>query len=239
MPVTWLDGKSFDFPAIDKALTDPDGLLAAGGDLSVNRLLAAYRNGIFPWYEEGYPILWWSPDPRMVLLPSQIHVARSLRKLIRKNSYEVTMDRDFENVIRNCAGSRPYCSGTWITKAMQAAYNDLHRLHYAHSVEVWHGDRLVGGLYGVALGQIFFAESMFSHENNTSKLALVFLAKQLQAWNFKLIDCQIISNHLRTLGAATMGRTEFYQRVQNLVGKPDKPDRWQLEINQQRVGYEF
>lgn len=217
MPIPWIEPHKAGFPPVEQALTEPDGLLVAGGDLGVGRLLDAYRHGIFPWYEDGQPILWWSPDPRLVLRPSQLIISRSLGKLMRRGSYTVSFDRDFPAVIRQCAEHRADSAGTWITNAMEAAYIELHDRGYAHSVEVWSGDKLVGGLYGIALGQVFFGESMFSEEDNTSKLALVFLAKQLQRWDYKLIDCQVSSDHLKNLGAVEISREEFVQQLRELI----------------------
>lgn len=211
------------------ALVEPNGLLAVGGDLRPERLLTAYANGIFPWYEEGQPILWWSPDPRMCLRPEQVIIARSLRKLIRKQQFQVTMDRAFMDVIRLCAQTRAIDPGTWISPDMQAAYCELHRLGYAHSIEVWHEDILVGGLYGVALGRLFFGESMFSLQSNTSKIAFVFLCRQLQQWNFRLIDCQMPTEHLSTLGAAEMPRAQFLTLLHSYYDKEARVGEWSLE----------
>lgn len=207
----WIDpyDEETPFPHVDSALRDPDGLLAIGGNLSTKRLLDAYRNGIFPWYNKGQPILWWSPDPRAVLFPDRIRVSRSLHKTLKKGAYCITMDTDFRAVIRNCAGPRPGSRGTWITSAMMDAYCRLHDFGLAHSVEAWHEGRLVGGLYGVGLGQVFFGESMFSHMTDASKVAFVYLVRQLQAWDYKLIDCQVRSEHLSSLGAEDIPRNEF------------------------------
>jgi leucyl/phenylalanyl-tRNA--protein transferase len=198
------------FPPVASALTDPDGLLCAGGDLRPERLLAAYRRGIFPWYSEGQPILWWSPDPRMVLFPAELKVSRSLGKALRNRGFRVTFDTCFETVIAMCADSGDRArAGTWISPAMRAAYGDLHRLGYAHSVEVWLDDRLVGGLYGLLLGRIFFGESMFSTATDASKVALHSLVQWLRPHDVELIDCQVASEHLFTLGARLIPRAEF------------------------------
>lgn len=197
------------FPPADLALDEPNGLLAFGGDLSPERLLLAYRQGIFPWFSEGEPILWWSPAPRMVLFPEQIKIRRSLRKRLKRNDFQWTFDQDFEQVIRLCAQLRQDQEGTWITDAMQAAYIALHQSGFAHSVEVWQEGRLVGGLYGLALGRVFFGESMFSRVSDASKVALVGLAQQLEALNFIMIDCQVYSDHLASLGAQEIERDEF------------------------------
>lgn len=193
------------FPDIESALIEPNGLLAIGGDLKPERLLCAYRRGIFPWYSDGQPILWWSPDPRAVLLPHRFHVSRSLRKVLRQRLFDVTIDRDFQGVVRGCAAPRRDQDGTWITRAMAAAFTRLHALGHAHSVECWQDGALAGGLYGVAMGRVFFGESMFSALSNASKVALAHLCKM----GFELIDCQIPNAHLMRLGAEMMARREF------------------------------
>jgi leucyl/phenylalanyl-tRNA--protein transferase len=206
------------FPAVTQALGEPNGLLCAGGDLSPERILAAYRRGIFPWYAEGQPILWWSPDPRMVLFPEELRVTRSLRKSLRNRGYRVTWDTCFEDVIAYCADSGTRASdGTWISPEMRAAYVELHRLGHAHSVEVRLGERLVGGLYGLELGRVFFGESMFTHETDASKVALHWLCTALRTRNAELIDCQVTSAHLSSLGARPIPRAEFIAR---LAGNP-------------------
>ncbi|MFO6333230.1 leucyl/phenylalanyl-tRNA--protein transferase, partial [Pseudomonas aeruginosa] len=174
--LTWLSRTDFDFPPLDKALQEPNGLLAAGGDLNPQRLVAAYRHGCFPWYQDGQPILWWSPDPRTVLFPDELHVSRSLAKCLRQQRFEVTFNRDFRAVIQACAAPRDYADGTWITTPMQLAYQELHLRGIAHSVEVWQERQLVGGLYGLAMGRLFFGESMFSRADNASKVGFVTLA---------------------------------------------------------------
>ena len=217
MPIPWIESDQAGFPPVEQALTDPDGLLVAGGDLKTSRLLDAYRNGIFPWYEQGQPILWWSPDPRLVLRPSQLKVSRSLGKLIRRGNYQFSFDQNFPAVIRHCAEHRSDSTGTWITDEMEAAYTEMYRRGFAHSVEVWSQARLVGGLYGIALGRVFFGESMFRLQDNTSKLALVFLVKQLQLWDYQLIDCQVSSDHLKKLGAEEISRAEFVRQLAQLT----------------------
>ncbi|WP_372835747.1 leucyl/phenylalanyl-tRNA--protein transferase [Pontibacterium sp.] len=207
--IAWLDNESNSFPAIHTALKEPNGLLAAGGDLSPARLKEAYRQGIFPWYNQGEPILWWSPDPRCVLFPEQLHISRSLRKRIRKQDYDVSFDTDFEAVVDACAEPRANGDGTWITRAMKGAYCDLHRQGIAHSVELRINGRLVGGLYGLAMGKMFFGESMFSRETDASKIAFVLMVEQLQNWGYALIDCQVSNNHLKSLGAKEIPRAEF------------------------------
>ncbi|GIT23760.1 MAG: leucyl/phenylalanyl-tRNA--protein transferase [Pseudomonadota bacterium] len=231
MPLPWLEPEDIGFPPIELALVEPNGLLAIGGSLDPEWLLCAYSQGIFPWYEDGQPILWWSPDPRLILTPGLLKVSRSLKRLIKKQSYEITFDTAFRDVIRNCAESRSEGAGTWITDQMQAAYSVLHDKGYAHSVEVWASGELVGGLYGVALGKVFFGESMFSKEDNTSKLALVYLIRQISSWGFELIDCQVSSDHLLTLGAIEISRSEFLQGLNKLVQFEDKIGNWSLDVN--------
>ena len=213
MPLSWLDPDAIGFPAVDTALTDPNGLLAVGGDLTPGWLVHAYQHGIFPWYEAGQPILWWSPDPRMVLFPAELHVSRSLRKLLRQQPFRLTMDQNFSGVINACGSVRGRSEGTWITSELKAAYQRLHGLGIAHSVEAWEGERLVGGLYGLALGQVFFGESMFSSSSNSSKVALVFLVEHLRKWGYGLIDCQVASAHLASLGAVEWPRARFSEAL--------------------------
>ncbi len=207
----WLGppGSVIHFPDPASALDWPNGLLAAGGDLSVPRLLAAYQRGIFPWYESGQPILWWSPDPRTVILPGEFHVARRLRRFLSGQPFTGSFDRDFAAVVRGCARLDDPDVGTWITPDMMAAYAQLHAKGHAHSVEVWSGDTLVGGLYGVALGRVFFAESMFSRRPNASKAAMVLLVRELRRREFVVIDCQLPSKHLSSMGAREISRREF------------------------------
>ncbi len=226
--IHWLE-PSGDFPPVEQALKRPNGLLAAGGDLSPERLLRAYRLGIFPWFSAGEPILWWSPDPRMVLVPSELKIARSMAKTLRRADFEVRADSAFEQVIQACSEPRPRQQGTWITDAMQAAYTRLHRLGVAHSVETWRGDELVGGLYGVALGRAFFGESMFSRATDASKIALVHLVHQLNTWQFGLIDCQMHTPLLASFGAREIPRAQFTRRVAELVNYPHVPAPWVLE----------
>ena len=205
------------FPEVTQALRSPNGLLAAGGDLTTSRLLEAYRHGIFPWYSEGEPILWWSPDPRMVLFPNEFKVSNSLRKTLRNGRHEVRFDSAFEQVMSACAAPREGANGTWIHEEMIAAYCELHRLGYAHSVETWMDGELVGGLYGMALGRMFYGESMFSRRSDASKIALAHLAAQLKKWNFGMIDCQMNTPHLASLGAREIPRKEFIARLQDLI----------------------
>lgn len=206
------------FPPVTDALSDPDGLLCAGGDLRPERILAAYRQGIFPWYAQGQPILWWSPDPRMLLFTDELKVSRSLRRSLRNRGYRVTHDACFAEVMANCAdsGTRAF-EGTWISPDMHAAYVELHRRGHAHSTEVWLGDRLVGGLYGLGLGRVFFGESMFSLATDASKVALYWLVAALRERDVEIIDCQVASAHLYSLGARLISRTEFVARLERAI----------------------
>ncbi len=216
------------FPSPEQARAD--GLLAIGGDLAAQRLLSAYAQGIFPWFnDEDGPILWWSPDPRAVIPPNAIKVSRSLRKRLAVADLRVTFDRAFDDVIVGCAAPREAAGGTWITSSMRAAYGELHRLGYAHSVETWRGTDLVGGLYGVSLGRMFFGESMFSRVSDASKVALVRLAGRLSEWNFDLIDCQIMNPHLRSLGAIDVPRREFLLRLRDNPIDATRVGTWQLD----------
>lgn len=228
IPIPWLDPHDVTFPPLNSALDEPNGLLAAGGDLSAARLIEAYRHGIFPWYEDPQPILWWSPNPRCVLLPGTLHVSKSLRKTLRSGRFHVTCDTVFADVVRACAAPRHYSHETWINPAMLQAYTNLHRLGVAHSIEVWQRSRLVGGLYGVALGKVFFGESMFSHASDASKFALVHLAGQLQAWGYELIDCQVTNDHLLSLGAIEIPRTEFEERLRGAVDATGQVSLWAI-----------
>jgi leucyl/phenylalanyl-tRNA--protein transferase len=205
-------------------MREPNGLLAAGGDLSADRLIQAYRHGCFPWFQEGQPILWWSPDPRTVLFPEELHISRSLGKVLRQSRYQVTFDRDFAAVIQACAAPRDYADGTWITDSMQSAYLELHRRGYAHSVEVWEQDALVGGLYGLAIGQLFFGESMFSRADNASKVGFATLVERLKAWGFVLIDCQMPTEHLHSFGARAITRTTFADYLRQHLDQPNIAD---------------
>lgn len=218
------------FPPTERALSSPNGLLAAGGDLSATRLLDAYRRGIFPWFNEGEPILWWSPDPRMVLLPDQFKASHSLQKVLRNANYQVTFDRAFEQVMRCCAAPREGANGTWISEDIVVAYCELHHLGDAHSVEVWVDKKLAGGLYGVAIGKMFYGESMFSHASNGSKIALAHLAKQLARWQFGMIDCQMTTPHLATLGAHEIPRGKFIGHLQELV-HCEPHTHWQFDTD--------
>ncbi len=216
------------FPPLYQALREPDGLLAVGGCLSTERLLNAYRRGIFPWYNPDEPILWWSPDPRLVLFPDKLIVSRSLRKTIHKNSFTVSFDKAFSQVIAACAEPRKDSEGTWITTDINQAYIDLHHQGFAHSVEVWFNDELVGGLYGVALGQVFFGESMFHTKTDASKVAFVSLVEQLKTWDYQLIDCQVHTNHLESLGAEEIDRRAFVKLLEQYCDLPISPLAWQF-----------
>ena len=219
------------FPPVESAMREPNGLLAMGGDLSVERLLDAYRHGIFPWFNPGEPILWWSPDPRMVLEPDQIRVTRSLAKRMRNGGFELRVDTVFPEVMQACAAPRGEANGTWISPEMIEAYTRLHEAGYAHSIETWHHGELVGGLYGVAVGRMFYGESMFSRMPDASKIALVHLAKQLQQWEFGLIDCQMETAHLASLGAHTLPRVAFTARLTELVNLPHRPGPWRFDAS--------
>ena len=226
--IPWL-GRSHDFPPLEQALDEPNGLLAAGGDLSPGRLLAAYRLGIFPWFGDDEPILWWSPDPRMVLYPPELRVSRSLRKALRRPDYEIRVDTCFRAVMEACAEPRPGQPGTWIGSRMIAAYGVLHERGYAHSVETWRDGVLIGGLYGVALGRAFFGESMFARATDASKIALVHLVRQLERWGFGLIDCQMRTSHLASLGAREVPRAAFSRELEQLVNYPAEPAVWAFD----------
>ena len=226
--IPWLDAQD-PFPAVSNALREPNGLLAAGADLSVARLMEAYRHGIFPWYSEDQPLLWWSPDPRMVLFPPEFKLSRSLKKRLRRRDYEIRADSAFDAVMHACAEPRRSREGTWITAEIIAAYGMLHRRGVAHSVETWIGGELVGGLYGVALGRMFYGESMFALANDASKIALAHLVKQLERWNFGMIDCQMKTAHLASFGAREIRRAEFMRKLQELVNCPSRSDEWRFD----------
>lgn len=218
--LTWLQRDDLSFPPLEKAMREPNGLLAAGGDLSPERLLAAYRHGCFPWYQDGQPLLWWSPDPRTVLYPEELHVSRSLRKTLRQATFRVTFDQAFRDVVAGCAAPRSYADGTWITTPMQIAYLQLYERGVAHSVEVWQDGRLVGGLYGLAMGRLFFGESMFSRMTDASKVGFVTLVERLQDSGFKLIDCQMPTQHLASFGARPIARSLFAETLARYLDQP-------------------
>jgi len=230
MAISWLSDDVTQFPDLDLAL--PDGLLAAGGDLSHSRLLSAYRQGIFPWYSDNSPILWWSPDPRMVLYPEQLHISKSLRKLLKQNRFNITIDNAFTEVMIACAQPRDATSTdgshTWIQSEMVTAYTDLYQRGHAHSVECWLDNELVGGLYGVNIGQVFFGESMFSLVPNSSKLAFATLCQFFLEWDIRLIDCQIYSDHLASLGAVEVERQHFIDELTTFCSASAQPTAWQF-----------
>jgi len=217
--------KELVFP--DPSYAEEEGILALGGDLSVDRLVLAYANGIFPWYKEGSPILWWSPDPRMVLFPDRFKVSKSLKQLVRSGKYSYTFDKEFDEVIRKCAEiPRKHQESTWITREMLKAYSNLHKAGFAHSVETWFENKLVGGLYGVSLGKAFYGESMFYDMRDASKFALYHLVSILKKWDFELLDAQQDTEHLRSLGAISIPRNEFLDKLEKAVTKPTKKGNW-------------
>ena len=215
-----------DFPPLESALDDPEGLLAVGGCLSTERLINAYKRGIFPWFHPGEMILWWSPDPRLVLFPEHLRISRSLAKTIRKQKFAITVDQVFTDVIHACAKPRDYANGTWIGIEMQQAYILLHRQGYAHSVEAWTGNELVGGLYGVALGQVFFGEAMFHTQTDASKVAFAYLVNKLAEWNYQLIDCQVHTAHLLSLGAEEINRQHFRELLDQYCRQKPASEAW-------------
>ena len=221
--------RDLSFPPVE--LASPEGLLAVGGDLRPERLLEAYRRGIFPWYNEDQPILWWAPDPRAVLFPDKLHISRSLKRSLRPGQFTVTLDTCFREVMLQCAGPRPRYpeGGTWITPTMVDAYTALHELGYGHSVETWKDGTLVGGLYGVAIGGAFFAESMFTRRSDASKVALVSLVRQLQGWGFRLMDCQQSSPHVMALGTEEIPRRDFLDQLAAALTLPGRCGRWQFD----------
>ena len=228
--IAWLDDED-PFPAVETALREPNGLLAAGGGLAPERLLDAYRRGIFPWFGEDDPVLWWTPDPRMVLWLNELHLSKSLRRTLRSGRFTVTLDTAFDAVIDGCAEPRADDAGTWITPEMRRAYTTLARRGHAHSVESWLGTTLAGGLYGVAVGRMFYGESMFSRADDASKVALASLVGQLQRWGFDLIDCQMSTTHLASMGAREIPRSEFLRHVSRLTALPAAPSPWALDAD--------
>lgn len=226
--IPWLETRD-PFPPVERALREPNGLLAAGADLSPERLVDAYRHGIFPWFGEDDPLLWWSPDPRMVLFLRELHVSRSLRRTMKSGQFSVTLDRAFGEVMAGCAEPRADGAGTWITDDMVEAYGELADRGFAHSVETWNDGRLVGGLYGVAIGRMFYGESMFSRQTDASKVALVGLTRQLERWGFEMIDCQMSTGHLASLGAREVPRRVFLERMRRLARQPGVPGPWSLD----------
>ena len=227
----WLpaSGSPEDLPPASEALDEPNGLLAVGGSLDPEWLLAAYAKGVFPWYEAGQPILWWSPDPRAVLLPDELHVSRRLARTIRKSSVRISADTSFAAVVEACAAPRHYTSATWITPQMRDAYVEMHRLGWAHSFEAWDDDELIGGIYGLAVGNVYFGESMFSRRTDASKIAFVHGVAYLLSRGFELIDCQVWSHHLKTLGARTMPREKFLRLLDSLCSIEREPGPWSAD----------
>jgi leucyl/phenylalanyl-tRNA---protein transferase len=226
--IPWL-GPGDPFPPIETAMHDPNGLLAAGADLSPERLVDAYSRGIFPWFNEEEPPLWWSPDPRMVVFAAERRVTRSLRKVMDSGRFRVTLDTAFADVMSGCAEPRPGQDGTWITTQIFDAYLELARLGFAHSVETWEGDQLVGGLYGVGIGRMFFGESMFARRSDASKVAFVSLLAQFERWGMPLVDCQVPTSHLGSLGGREIPRREFLEHVSQLVRQSAVPAPWRFE----------
>jgi leucyl/phenylalanyl-tRNA--protein transferase len=224
-------GPTDSFPPLERALHEPNGLLAAGGSLTVPRLVEAYARGIFPWFSAGDPVLWWSPDPRMVLFVDEFHTSRSLLKRLRRGGYEVTADRAYNDVLRACAAPRGSDSSTWLVPQMMRAYERLHEAGLAHSIEVWMDGALAGGLYGVALGRAFFGESMFARRTDASKIALAHLVAQLARWQFPLIDCQMSTAHLASLGAREIPRATFVRHIESLVRQDGVPAPWRLDTS--------
>ncbi|GMQ92197.1 MAG: leucyl/phenylalanyl-tRNA--protein transferase [Gammaproteobacteria bacterium] len=224
-----MNNSNFEFPPVESAT--PEGLLAVGGNLSSKQLLKAYRRGIFPWYNADQPVLWWSPDPRLALFPEDLIISRSLKKILKKEPFRITLDQCFKDVLQGCAAPRQTRDepGTWITHDMIEAYQRLHELGYAHSVETWQDDTLVGGLYGVSIGGCFFGESMFSTVSNASKTAFIHLVQQLQRWGFALIDCQVTTSHLVSLGAVEISRSDFLEKLELCLEQQDKIGLWQFD----------
>lgn len=223
--IPWL-GDVPDFPPLEQALTTPNGLLAAGGALSPEWLLAAYRRGIFPWFNAGEPILWWSPDPRLILVPGEIRISRSLRKRLRSGHFELRFDSAFAAVVQHCAAPRPQRPATWISPRIAAAYTRMHELGHAHSVESWRDGKLVGGLYGIALGRVFFGESMFALEPDASKVALVHLAALLERLGYGMIDCQMTTAHLQSMGAREISRAAFAEALAQWMTPQPQSQHW-------------
>ncbi len=215
--ISLLTENNLDFPPIEQAMEEPNGLIAVGGDLSPERLICAYQSGIFPWFEEGQPILWWSPSPRCVLYPEALHVSRSLRKTLNKQHFKITFDQCFDELVNLCSENRKNSQGTWITSDIKIAYSHLHQLGIAHSVEAWSDSELVGGLYGIAMGSVFFGESMFSRKTDASKIALYHLIQKLKALSFTLIDCQVYNPHLESLGATCIPRPVFIKHLKQHI----------------------
>ncbi len=227
----WLNDNDFNFPDPDSALKEPNGLLAAGGSLTPAHLLNAYSKGIFPWFEEEQPILWWTPDPRMVLYPDELHISKSLAKAMKQSSLRISSDEAFQQVITACAGKRPYSDDTWITEEMIDAYCALHTMGVAHSIESWDDDKLVGGLYGLALGDVFFGESMFTLQDNASKIAFATLVKKLGSLGYSLIDCQVSSPFLSSFGAREIPRVDFMTQLPKNAEYGRNKLHWPLQLS--------
>lgn len=229
----WLDpgDENQPFPPAHLAMRNPNGLLAIGGDLSPTRLVRAYSHGIFPWFNPNEPILWWCPDPRAVLIPDQFHLSRSMVKVLRRADFALSMDRAFDAVLEGCAETRADSHGTWLGAEMRQAYRALFDRGLCHSIEVWRRGQLIGGLYGVALGRIFFGESMFSRATNASKIALSLLTRQLATWDFQMLDCQIASAHLQRLGAAEVPRERFLTQLREALRQPSRTGHWSFDID--------
>ena len=233
--ITELDPIDVGFPDPSQALVQPNGLLAVGGDLSPQRLIEAYTIGIFPWYSEGEPLMWWSPNPRAIITPSSLHISRSLARVLKKNDFKIRWNTNFKRVVQACAAPRVHSPGTWILPEMQYAYLKLHELKVAHSIEVWRDEQLIGGLYGVALGPFFFGESMFSTETNGSKIAITSLVCSLAPFGLECLDCQMMTNHLQTLGAFEEGRNQFTRRLKKtLISKYDRQVK-EEQLSQQEL----
>lgn len=226
LPYILPNDQTYRFPNVELAYSEPNGLLAYGGDLSAKRLISAYQSGIFPWFSDDQPILWWSPDPRLVLFPEELHISRSLNKVIKKTNLTFSYDKAFPHVIEACSQPREKQQETWITLDMKQAYYELHRLGIAHSFEVWDNENLVGGLYGVAIGQVFYGESMFSRQTNASKIAFVKAVALLSKWNYKLVDCQVETEYLQSFGAQNIPRKEFTNLLSQLTIKTASTDAW-------------
>ncbi len=237
LPIPWIaaDDETTPLPDPETALAEPNGLLAIGGSLSPSRLEAAYRAGIFPWYSPGEPILWWSPDPRALITPKSLHISRSMRRALRRADHTVTLDTAFDQVVSECAAPRDDQPGTWITQEMRAAYSRLHMAGLAHSIEVWRDNTLIGGLYGVSIGHAFFGESMFSRAPNGSKIALIWLLRQIEHWGFHFLDCQLPTAHLQSLGALCLPRKRFLLALAASQRHPTRLSPWQLEIEREQV----
>jgi len=225
------DDTSMEFPNVELALNEPNGLLAIGGDLSPERLVSAYTKGIFPWFNDDQPILWWSPDPRMVLTPQDVRISRSLKKTLRKNIFQFSFDTAFNQVVYACAQPRPKQPETWITQEMMQAYSILHQQGFAHSFETWFEGKLVGGLYGVAIGKVFFGESMFSTVTDASKVAFALSTECLKNWGYELIDCQVATEHLASFGATNISRQEFCHRLNKLTQQQPTTNAWVSHVN--------